>query len=85
MRAPRKQAHHIAEWLTRDKPSLHAVVVGARRSGKSDLLAQLHQLLFERAEGPLPFWFRFEILLQGDTRGQARQALRFAEIGRAHV
>ena len=77
MRAPRKQAHHIAEWLTRDKPSLHAVVLGSRREGKSDLLAQTHKLLFDRAEGPLPFWFRFADIAMDDRQVQLRQALRF--------
>lgn len=78
MRAPRKQAHRLTEWLTRDKPSLRAVLLGARREGKSDLLAQTHQLLFSSAEGPLPFWFRFEPITAPDAAAQARQALRFA-------
>lgn len=77
MRAPRKQAHRLTEWLTRDQPSLRGVLLGARREGKSDLLAQTHHLLFESAEGPLPFWFRFEPAPEADASAITRQALRF--------
>ena len=58
---------------------MRAVLLGSRREGKSDLLAQIKRLLFESAEGPLPFWFRFEALAPGDAAAAARlQALRFA-------
>ena len=87
MRAPRKQALRLTEWLTRERPSLRAVLLGGRREGKSDLLAQIHASLFERAEGPLPFLFRFAApaasLSTSHDRQQAtshdrQQALRFA-------
>jgi hypothetical protein len=78
MRSHRKQAQLLSHWLARERPHLRAVLIGGRREGKSDLLSQTRRLLFDSAEGPLPFWFRFEPRALGDTQEATRTALHFA-------
>jgi hypothetical protein len=56
----RKQAVRLADLLGREGTPLRAALVGRRRAGKSDLLRQVYGLLFQKAEGPLPFWYAFE-------------------------
>ena len=57
---PRSQAQLLVELLSRSESALRAALLGHRREGKSDLLRQVHALLFQKAEGPLPFLFSFD-------------------------
>ncbi len=70
---PRKQAQRLAGRLAREHASLRAVVAGRRWEGKSDLLRQVHEILFHQAEGPMPFLYS----LAGSREGP-EYALGFA-------
>jgi hypothetical protein len=62
-RLPRRQAERLLRVITHDWTpeglAFQCVLIGNRRAGNSDLLRQLHALLFDRAEGPIPFYYSF--------------------------
>lgn len=62
-RLPRRQAERLLRVITQDwTPQglvFQCALIGHRRAGNSDLLRQLHALLFNRAEGPIPFYYSF--------------------------
>jgi hypothetical protein len=57
---PRRQAQLLVELLARPESALRAVLLGRWREGKSDLLGQLQAALFEKADGPTPFYYAFD-------------------------
>ena len=58
-RYPRPQAERIARLITQEGLGFHGALLGKRREGKTDLLQQIHALLFKTAEGPIPFSYSF--------------------------
>ena len=58
--SPRPQAERIVRILTQEGLGFRGALLGKRREGKTDLLRQIHTLLFEQAEGPIPFFYTFE-------------------------
>lgn len=59
VRYPRPQAKRIARLFMQGGVGFHGALLGKQREGKTDLLQQIHSLLFERAEGPIPFLYSF--------------------------
>jgi len=64
---PRPQAKRIAGLVTQEGSAFHGAVLGKRREGKTDLLRQIHALLFEMAEGPIPFFYTYQPGRKGDA------------------
>src|SRR4051794_27292676 len=56
---PRAQAERIVRILSREEFPFRGVLLGGARQGKTDLLRQIQAGLFERAEGPIPFFYSF--------------------------
>src|SRR5579872_4129678 len=59
-RSPRKQAERIARVMSQEGVALRGALLAKRREGKTDLLRRIRDLLFEQAEGPIPFYYSFE-------------------------
>ena len=57
---PRPQAERIVRIVTQEGFGFHGALLGKRREGKTDLLRQIHALLFDQAEGPIPFFYTFQ-------------------------
>ncbi|MBI2816318.1 MAG: hypothetical protein HYX72_05230 [Acidobacteria bacterium] len=55
----RSQAKRIADMVGQQEFGFHGALLGKRREGKTDLLRQVQFLLFEKAEGPIPFFYAF--------------------------
>ena len=62
---PRRQADQIVRIVTQEGASLRGALLGSRREGKTDLLRQIYAQLFERGEGPIPFYYSFSESLEG--------------------
>jgi hypothetical protein len=58
--SPRPQAARIVRIVAQEGFAFRGTLLGKRREGKTDLLRQIHALLFEKAEGPIPFFYTFE-------------------------
>ena len=56
--------------VTQEGSVFHGVLLGKRRDGKTDLLRQIHALLFEQAEGPIPFFYTFQAGRSDDALAQ---------------
>ena len=56
---PRRQAERMVRIITQPGFGFHGALLGKRREGKTDLLRQVHALLFRKAEGPIPFFYAF--------------------------
>ena len=66
-RHPRRQAERLAELVAREGSRFQGAVLGRRREGKSDLLLQVRDELFSRAEGPVPFLYAFDAAWQNSS------------------
>lgn len=56
---PRPQAERIVRIITQEGFGFRGVLLGKWGEGKTDLLRQVQSRLFEKAEGPIPFFLSF--------------------------
>ncbi|MBI4465523.1 MAG: ATP-binding protein [Acidobacteria bacterium] len=56
---PRRQADRLVRMLAEEDTGFQAVLLGKRQHGKTNLLQQAYWQLFQRAEGPFPFFYAF--------------------------
>jgi len=55
----RRQADRLVRVISEEGSLFRGVLLGKRQQGKTDLLRQVHGQLFEKPEGPIPFFYAF--------------------------